>query len=411
MSKSDAPVKPTNFIHQIIEEDLKNNVHGGQVVTRFPPEPNGYLHIGHAKSICLNFGTAVKYNGQCNLRFDDTNPEKESQEYIDSIIRDVNWLGYQWAGDIRYTSSYFDQLYQWAIHLIKEGKAYVCHLSPEQAKEYRGNFSEPGKNSPYRDRSVEENLDLFERMKNGEFKEGECALRAKIDMASPNMNLRDPMIYRILHTSHHQTGDKWCIYPIYDFAHGQSDAIEGVTHSICTLEFEDHRPLYEWFIEHLPVPATPRQYEFSRLELNYTVTSKRKLKQLVDENHVSGWDDHDYQAFRAMVRNPEWQAAFISKPIEERVAIAKALREKSKSMGQQKSSEIMDVNSQSVISTLDDHNAQLMIHGHTHRPAVHELSGGRQRIVLGDWDTSLWYLYQDDKELTLIHEPIDSNAS
>jgi glutaminyl-tRNA synthetase len=291
MSKSDAPVKPTNFIHQIIEEDLKNNVHGGQVVTRFPPEPNGYLHIGHAKSICLNFGTAEKYNGQCNLRFDDTNPEKESQEYIDSIIRDVTWLGYQWAGDIRYTSSYFDQLYQWAIHLIQEGDAYVCHLSPEQAKEYRGNFNEPGKNSPYRDRSVEENLDLFERMKNGEFKEGECALRAKIDMASPNMNLRDPMIYRILHTSHHQTGDKWCIYPIYDFAHGQSDAIEGVTHSICTLEFEDHRPLYEWFIAHLPVPATPRQYEFSRLELNYTVTSKRKLKQLVDENHVSGWDD------------------------------------------------------------------------------------------------------------------------
>lgn len=291
MSNNESSTKPTHFIHQIIEDDLKNNTHGGKVVTRFPPEPNGYLHIGHAKSICLNFGTAEKYNGVCNLRFDDTNPEKESQEYIDSIVRDVTWLGYQWDGEIRYTSDYFDQLHDWAVHLIKTGKAYVCDLSPEQAREYRGSFSEPGKNSPYRERSVEENLALFEKMKQGEFKEGACALRAKIDMASPNMNLRDPMIYRILHTSHHQTGDKWCIYPIYDFAHGQSDAIEGITHSICTLEFEDHRPLYEWFIDNLPVPAKPRQYEFSRLELNYTVTSKRKLKQLVDEQIVSGWDD------------------------------------------------------------------------------------------------------------------------
>ena len=291
MSKNESTAKPTNFIHQIIEADIENQTHQGKVVTRFPPEPNGYLHIGHAKSICLNFGTAEKYNGVCNLRFDDTNPEKESQEYIDSIVSDIEWLGYTWNGDIRYTSLYFDQLYAWAVHLIKEGKAYVCDLSPEQAREYRGNFSEPGKNSPYRDRSVEENLALFERMKNGEFAEGACALRAKIDMSAPNMNLRDPMIYRILHVPHHQTGDKWCIYPIYDFAHGQSDAIEEITHSLCTLEFEDHRPLYDWFIENLPVPATPKQYEFSRLELNYTVTSKRKLKQLVDNGTVSSWND------------------------------------------------------------------------------------------------------------------------
>ncbi len=283
--------KPTNFIHQVIEQDLEQNKNEGKVVTRFPPEPNGYLHIGHAKSICLNFGTAAKYKGVCNLRFDDTNPEKESQEYIDSIIEDVTWLGFEWGGDIRYTSNYFDQLHAWAVQLIKDGKAYVCDLGPEEAREYRGNFTTPGKNSPYRDRTVEENIELFERMKNGEFAEGACSLRAKIDMQSPNMNLRDPMIYRILHTHHHQTGDKWCIYPIYDFAHGQSDAIEGITHSICTLEFEDHRPLYEWFIENLPVPAQPKQYEFSRLELNYTITSKRKLKQLVDENAVTGWND------------------------------------------------------------------------------------------------------------------------
>lgn len=283
--------KPTNFIHQVIEQDLEQNKNEGKVVTRFPPEPNGYLHIGHAKSICLNFGTAAKYKGVCNLRFDDTNPEKESQEYIDSIIEDVTWLGFEWGGDIRYTSNYFDQLHAWAVQLIKDGKAYVCDLGPEEAREYRGNFTTPGKNSPYRDRTVEENIELFERMKNGEFAEGACSLRAKIDMQSPNMNLRDPMIYRILHTNHHQTGDKWCIYPIYDFAHGQSDAIEGITHSICTLEFEDHRPLYEWFIENLPVPAQPKQYEFSRLELNYTITSKRKLKQLVDENAVTGWND------------------------------------------------------------------------------------------------------------------------
>jgi len=283
--------KPNNFIHQIIEDDLAQGLHGGKVVTRFPPEPNGYLHIGHAKSICLNFGTALRFGGQCNLRFDDTNPEKESQEYIDSIIEDVRWLGFEWAGDIRYSSEYFDRLYEWAVHLIEQGKAYVDSLSAHEMREFRGTLTEPGKNSPYRERSIEENLKLFAKMRDGDFEEGECALRAKIDMAAPNINLRDPVIYRIRHAHHHQTGDKWCIYPSYDFTHGQSDALEGITHSICTLEFEDHRPLYDWFIENLPVPARPRQYEFARLNLNYTVTSKRKLKLLVDEAHVEGWND------------------------------------------------------------------------------------------------------------------------
>lgn len=290
MTKHDS-VKPTNFIHQIIEQDLQNNLNDGKVTTRFPPEPNGYLHIGHAKSICLNFGTALKFGGECNLRFDDTNPEKESQEYIDSIIEDVRWLGFEWAGKIRYTSDYFQQLHDWAVHLINAGKAYVDHLNAEQMREYRGTLTEPGRNSPYRDRSVEENLALFAQMKSGELPEGSCVLRAKIDMAAANINLRDPVIYRIRHAHHHQSGDSWKIYPSYDFAHGQSDALEGVTHSICTLEFEDHRPLYDWLIANLPVPVVPRQYEFARLNLNYTITSKRKLKQLVDEQHVSGWDD------------------------------------------------------------------------------------------------------------------------
>jgi len=284
------PTKPPHFLQQIIRKDLEAGVHQ-KIVTRFPPEPNGYLHIGHAKSICLNFGLAAEFGGVCNLRFDDTNPEKESEEFVNSIQRDVEWLGFKWDGEVRYTSDYFDQLYEWAVHLIKQGLAYVCDLSPEQAREYRGTLKEPGKNSPYRDRSVEENLALFEKMRAGEFEEGACSLRARIDMASPNINLRDPVIYRIKKAHHHQTGDKWCIYPSYDFAHGQSDAIEGITHSICTLEFEDHRPLYDWFIEHLPVPAKPRQYEFARLNINYTVTSKRKLKQLVEEKHVDGWDD------------------------------------------------------------------------------------------------------------------------
>ena len=281
---------PNNFIAKIIQEDLDTG-RVSSVVTRFPPEPNGYLHVGHAKSICLNFGVAEQFGGGCNLRFDDTNPEKESQEYIDAIKDDITWLGFKWQGDIHYASDYFDQLHDWAVHLIKEGNAYVCDLNAEQAREYRGTLTEPGTNSPYRERSVEENLDLFARMKAGEFDEGAKVLRAKIDMASPNMNLRDPIMYRIRKIHHHQTGDKWCIYPNYDFTHGQSDAIEGITHSICTLEFEDHRPLYEWFINNLPVPGNPKQYEFGRLNLDYTVTSKRKLKALVDEGVVAGWND------------------------------------------------------------------------------------------------------------------------
>lgn len=282
--------KPANFIETIIDDDLAAR-RVSKVVTRFPPEPNGFLHIGHAKSICLNFGLAEKYHGECNLRFDDTNPAKEDQAYVDAIKEDVRWLGFQWAGEVRYASNYFDQFYDWAVHLVKQGKAYVCDLTPEQASEYRGWATRPGKDSPYRDRGVEENLALLERMRAGEFAEGHCVLRAKIDMASPNMNMRDPILYRIRKESHHQTGDQWCIYPSYDFSHGQEDAIEGVTHSICTLEFADHRPLYEWFIDNLPVPSRPRQYEFGRLNLNYTVTSKRKLKKLVDDAIVAGWDD------------------------------------------------------------------------------------------------------------------------
>ncbi|MBB3104492.1 glutamine--tRNA ligase/YqeY domain fusion protein [Azomonas macrocytogenes] len=289
MSKPQTPAA-ANFLRPIVQADLESGKHS-KVVTRFPPEPNGYLHIGHAKSICLNFGLAQEFGGDCNLRFDDTNPAKEDQEYIDAIKRDVEWLGFKWAGQERYASNYFDQLHEWAVHLIKSGKAYVCDLSADEAREYRGTLTESGRNSPYRDRSVVENLDLFARMRAGEYADGEKVLRARIDMSSPNMNLRDPILYRIRHAHHHQTGDKWCIYPSYDFTHGQSDAIEGITHSICTLEFEDHRPLYEWFLANLPVPAHPRQYEFARLNLNYTITSKRKLKQLVDEKHVSGWDD------------------------------------------------------------------------------------------------------------------------
>ncbi len=282
--------KPLNFIEKIITEDLQSGKIK-QVKTRFPPEPNGYLHIGHAKSIVLNFGLAKTFGGTCNLRFDDTNPAKEEVEYVESIKEDVRWLGFKWDGAVRFASDYFDQLHAWAVYLIEEGKAYVCDLSQQEAREYRGTLTEPGKNSPYRERSIEENLRLFEKMRKGEFAEGSCTLRVKIDMAHPNMQMRDPVIYRIKKQKHHQTGDKWCIYPSYDFAHGQEDAIEGITHSICTLEFEEHRPLYDWFIENLPVPATPHQYEFSRLNVNYTVTSKRKLKQLVDEKYVDGWDD------------------------------------------------------------------------------------------------------------------------
>ena len=280
----------SNFLQTIISDDLDSG-RVTEVVTRFPPEPNGYLHIGHAKSISVNFGLAEANGGRCNLRFDDTNPEKESQEFIESIQADVSWLGYEWDGEVRFASAYFQQLYDWAVHLVEQGKAYVCDLNAEEAREYRGTLTEPGKNSPYRERSVEENLDLLARMKAGEFDEGEKVLRAKIDMASPNMNMRDPILYRIRKVAHHQTGTDWVIYPTYDFAHGQEDAIEGITHSICTLEFEDHKPLYDWFIENLPVQSRPRQYEFGRLNPSYTVTSKRKLKKLVDDGIVAGWDD------------------------------------------------------------------------------------------------------------------------
>ncbi|MCA0973555.1 glutamine--tRNA ligase/YqeY domain fusion protein [Halomonas denitrificans] len=279
-----------NFIRNQIREEIESG-QSQKIVTRFPPEPNGFLHIGHAKSICLNFGLAEQFGGDCHLRFDDTNPAKEEQAYIDAIKEDVSWLGFQWAGGIRFASDYFDQLYAWAQYLIQEGKAYVDDLSPDEIREYRGTLTEAGRPSPYRDRSADENLDLLERMRQGEFAEGEKVLRAKIDMASPNINLRDPILYRIRHAHHHQTGDKWKIYPSYDFTHGQSDAIEGITHSVCTLEFEDHRPLYEWFLNQLPVPTKPRQIEFARLNLNYTLTSKRKLKLLVDNGIVEGWDD------------------------------------------------------------------------------------------------------------------------
>ncbi len=281
---------PSNFIRDIIIEDIKNGKNGGRVHTRFPPEPNGYLHIGHAKSINLNFGPAREFGGKCNLRFDDTNPEKEDVEYVESIIEDARWLGGDWEDRMFYASDYFEQLYEWAVKLIKSGDAYVCDLSAAQVREQRGTLTEPGQNSPYRNRSVEENLDLFARMRAGEFPDGARTLRAKIDMASPNLNLRDPLMYRILHSEHHRTGNKWCIYPTYDYAHGQSDSIEGITHSICTLEFEDHRPLYDWFIEKLGIHH-PQQIEFDRLNLTYTLLSKRKLLSLVENGHVRGWDD------------------------------------------------------------------------------------------------------------------------
>ena len=280
---------PSNFVRDIILEDLKTNKHAGRVQTRFPPEPNGYLHIGHAKAICIDFGLADEFGGHTNLRFDDTNPEKEETEYVESIKADVNWLGFQWDG-LFYASDYFDQLYEWAIKLVKNGKAYVDDLSADEIRKYRGTLTEPGKDSPYRSRRVEENLDLFERMRAGEFPDGSRVLRAKIDMASPNLNFRDPVMYRILHAEHHRTGSKWCIYPMYDYAHGQSDSIERVTHSLCTLEFEDHRPLYNWFIEQLGIFPS-RQIEFDRLNLTYTLLSKRKLLQLVQEGRVKGWDD------------------------------------------------------------------------------------------------------------------------
>ena len=289
---NDAPVTPGNFIRHIIEGDIEANKNDGKIATRFPPEPNGYLHIGHAKSICLNFGIAADYQGTCNLRFDDTNPHKENIEYVESIQDDVRWLGYDWDDRLYYASNYFERLYEIAIELIKAGKAYVCDLTAEQIREYRGTLTEPGKSSPFRDRSVDENLDLLARMRAGEYEDGIRVLRAKIDMTSPNMNMRDPALYRIRHgVIHHQTGEAWCIYPMYDFTHPVSDALEGVTHSICTLEFADHRPLYDWVLDNVSVPCHPQQIEFSRLNLEYTVMSKRKLTELVEEGYVEGWDD------------------------------------------------------------------------------------------------------------------------
>jgi glutaminyl-tRNA synthetase len=288
LREADAPL---DFIRTIITEDVTSGRNGGRVATRFPPEPNGYLHIGHAKSICLNFGVAAEFGGTCNLRFDDTNPTKEDVEYVDSIREDVRWLGFEWTGEPRYASDYFETLYQYAVHLLRRGLAYVDSLTADEMRAYRGTLTEPGKDSPYRSRTVEENLDLFARMRAGEFEDGAHVLRAKIDMASPNINMRDPVLYRIRRARHHRTGDAWCIYPMYDMAHPPSDAIEEITHSLCTLEFEDHRPLYDWLVENLPVPARPRQIEFARLNLTYTVMSKRRLLALVDEGAVRGWDD------------------------------------------------------------------------------------------------------------------------
>lgn len=320
MSSYDTP-SSSDFIRDIIAKDLQANKNAGRVVTRFPPEPNGYLHIGHAKSICLNFGLAAEHNSVCHLRFDDTNPAKEDVEYVESIQDDVHWLGFDWQGKLFYASDYYEQLYAYAVQLIKAGKAYVDSLSADEIRQYRGTLTEPGKNSPYRDRSIEENLALFERMRAGEFADGAHVLRAKIDMASPNVNMRDPVIYRIRHASHHRTGDKWCIYPMYDFTHGLSDAIEGITHSICTLEFEDHRPLYDWFLDQLPVPCHPQQIEFARLSLTYTVMSKRKLRELVTDRHVRGWDDPRMPTIQGLRRRgytPESIRSFC-----ERIGVAK----------------------------------------------------------------------------------------
>lgn len=316
-------VIPSNFIRNIIEADLAAGKSGGRVATRFPPEPNGYLHVGHAKSICLNFGLAERYNGTCNLRFDDTNPHKENIEFVEAIKRDVRWLGYDWDDRLYYASDYFEQLYEFAVQLIKKGKAYVCDLTAEQIREYRGTLTEPGRDSPFRSRSVEDNLDLFERMRAGEFPDGSRILRAKIDMTSSNMNMRDPTIYRIRHgIVHHQTGEAWCIYPMYDFTHGLSDSLEGITHSICTLEFEDHRPLYDWFLDELELECHPQQIEFSRLELEFTVTSKRKLTQLVEEGLVEDWDDPRMPTIAGMRRRGYSPGAI--RDFSERIGVTKS---------------------------------------------------------------------------------------
>jgi len=316
-------IKPSNFIRNIIKEDNESGKHGGRVHTRFPPEPNGYLHIGHAKSICLNFGLANDYDGLCNLRFDDTNPQKENEEFVHAIEEDVRWLGFDWQERLFFSSNYFEQLYAYAVQLIEQGDAYVCDLNAEQTREYRGTLTEPGKNSPYRDRSVEENLDLFTRMRAGEFADGSKLLRAKIDMASPNVNMRDPAIYRIRHgVIHHQTGSEWCIYPMYDYTHCISDAIEGITHSVCTLEFADHRPLYNWFLEKLNTEHRPQQIEFSRLNLQYAITSKRKLTKLVEDGLVEGWDDPRLSTISGM-RRRGYPAAAI-REFCERIGVTKS---------------------------------------------------------------------------------------
>jgi len=316
-------IKPNNFIRNIIDADIEVGKNDGRVHTRFPPEPNGYLHIGHAKSICLNFGLANDYDGLCNLRFDDTNPHKENEEFVEAIKKDVQWLGFDWQERLFFSSDYFEQLFDYAVQLIQQGDAYVCDLTAEETREYRGTLTEPGKNSPYRDRSVEENMDLFKRMRAGEFVDGSKLLRAKIDMASPNINMRDPAIYRIRHgVIHHQTGNKWCIYPMYDYTHCLSDAIEGITHSVCTLEFADHRPLYNWFLETLKTESRPQQIEFSRLNLQYAITSKRKLTCLVDENIVDGWDDPRISTISGM-RRRGYPAAAI-REFCERIGVTKA---------------------------------------------------------------------------------------
>ncbi len=319
MSETEAP--PADFIRDLVAADLRSGKNDGRVMTRFPPEPNGYLHIGHAKSICLNFGIAQQFGGLCNLRFDDTNPSKEEVEYVESIIDDVRWLGFDWGSRLFYASDYFQQMYDYAVHLIREGLAYVCDLTAEEVRAYRGTLLEPGQESPYRNRSVAENLDLFERMRAGEFPDGARTLRAKIDMASPNINMRDPVLYRILHAEHHRTGDKWCLYPMYDYAHPISDALEGITHSICTLEFEDHRPLYDWTLDHTPAPCHPQQIEFARLNLSYTVMSKRKLLKLVNEGHVAGWDDPRMPTLAGMRRRGYPPAAI--RHFCERIGVAK----------------------------------------------------------------------------------------
>ena len=315
--------KPTNFIRHLIDNDLAANKNDGRVATRFPPEPNGYLHIGHAKSIALNFGIAKDYNGTCNLRFDDTNPQKENIDFVKAIQDDVRWLGFDWDDRLYFASNYFDRLYSFAVELIENGKAYVCDLNAEETREYRGTLKDAGKDSPYRDRSVEENLDLLSRMRNGEFKDGERVLRAKIDMASPNMNMRDPTLYRIRHgVVHHQTGSEWCLYPMYDFTHPISDALEGITHSICTLEFEDHRPLYDWVLDNITIPCHPQQIEFSRLNLQYTVMSKRKLTELVDDGFVEGWDDPRMPTIAGLRRRGYTSASI--REFCERIGVTKA---------------------------------------------------------------------------------------